>query len=140
MRTKGNACVALAITLVLMTAVGCATGHSASPVTATDLSSLAGTWQGWVRLPTGTNSPATMVMSPGGDYTVKSGAFTTQGQAQIKDGGVVLVSTGGSGSFATSDRASMATLADRSDGTRLLRGTGRDDTAGPFEFEFSKTK
>jgi hypothetical protein len=134
--------VALAIALVVATTLGCAsaTGGSASPVAARDVASLAGKWNGWVRLPTGGSVPGTLEMSPGGDYVVRAGAFSTQGQAQVKDGGVSMVSTGGTGRLAATDRTSAATLAERSDGTRVLRGSGRDEVNGPFDFEFTKPK
>ena len=138
MRTTGSACVALAIALVVMTALGCASGGGATPVAAKDTASLAGKWQGWVRLPGGSSVPGTLDMKPSGDYSVAAGSFTTQGQAQVKDGGLSMVSTGGTGRLATSERTSSATLAQRADGTRVLRGSGRDETNGPFDFEFVK--
>jgi hypothetical protein len=134
---KGSACVAVAIAVCLLTALGCAS-TGATPVAAKDVSSLAGTWQGWIRLTRGGSIPATFELTPIGDYVTRTGAFNTQGKAQIKDGAVVLVGTGGTGRLGVSDRTSTASLAER-DGTLILRGTGRDDI-GPFDFEFTKQK
>jgi hypothetical protein len=140
MRTTASACVILAIALVTVTALGCAsTGGGGTPVAVKDVSALAGTWTGWVRLPTGGSVPGTLQINPGGAYAVRAGAFNTQGQAQVKDGGVVLVSTAASGPLAASDRTSTGSLAERA-GVQVLRGAGRDATHGPFEFEFTRQK
>jgi hypothetical protein len=140
MRTMKSACLVLAIALLTVTALGCATtGGGGTPVAAKDVGSLAGKWTGWVRLPTGGSLPGTLEMSPGGAYTVSAGAFNSKGQAQVKDGAVMLVSTGASGPLAASDRTSTASLAERS-GMQVLRGSGRDATHGPFDFEFTRQK
>lgn len=132
---RGGAGVTLAIVLVALAAFGCASS-GATPVAARDVSSLAGKWTGWVRLPTGGSVPGTFELSPSGEYITRAGAFTTSGKAQVKDGAVVMVSTGGTGPLGINERTSTASLAERS-GTLVLSGTGRADV-GPFDFEFTR--
>ena len=122
--------VILVIVLFTVAALGCAS-TAAKPVAAKDLSSLAGKWSGWVRLPTGGSVPATLDLTPSGDYVTRAGAFMTQGKAQVKDGGLVMMSTGASGPLGISVRTSTASLSERS-GMLVLNGTGRGD-AGPFD-------
>jgi hypothetical protein len=134
---RGRACVSLAIILFTLNALGCATS-GATPVAAKDISSLAGKWTGWVRLPTGGSVPGTFELSPSGEYVTRAGAFTTSGKAQVKDGAMVMVSTGGTGPLGINERTSTASLAERS-GMLVLSGTGRADV-GPFDFEFTRQK
>ena len=107
-----------------------------TPVAAKDVPSLAGKWDGWVRTTGGGSIPATLELSPGGDYMTRTGAHETQGKAQIKDGSLVLVGTPGSGRLGISSRESTASISERG-GVMIMRGTGRDDI-GPFDFEFTR--
>ena len=127
--------VALTISLLTLTVVGCASTGS-TPVAAKDIPSLAGKWDGWVRTTGGGSIPATLELSPGGDYMTRTGAHETQGKAQIKDGSIVLVGTAGSGRLGLSSRESTASISERN-GVMIMRGTGRDDI-GPFDFEFTR--
>jgi hypothetical protein len=133
-----GACVALAIALFTLTALGCA-GTAAKPVAVKDLSPLAGKWNGWVRQTTGGAVPATFELAPSGQYVTRAGAFSSQGTAQVKDGSIVLMSTGGSGRLGITERTSTASLAERPDGILVLKGAGRDEI-GPFDFEFTRQK
>ena len=138
MRTaRGGVCVSLAIVLITLAAFGCASS-GATPVAAKDVSSLAGKWTGWVRLPSGGSIPGTLDVSPTGEYVTRAGSFTTSGKAQVKDGALVMVSTGGSGPLGINERTSTASLGERS-GMLVLSGTGRADV-GPFDFEFTRQK
>jgi hypothetical protein len=102
------------------------------------MASLAGVWNGWVRLPTGQQVPATFDLKPAGDYVVQGGAFITRGKAQLKDGGLLLVSSDATGVLAIGERTSTAQLGERA-GNWVLTGAGRGD-AGPFNFEVSRPK
>ena len=133
-----SARVVLIIAFVAMTAFGCASS-GVTPMAAQNVPSLAGTWNGWVSLPTGGSTPGTFELSPGGEYVTRAGAFSARGTAQIKDGVVVLVSSGGSGRLGVTERTSTASLGQRADGMLVLKGTGRSD-AGPFDFEFTRPK
>jgi hypothetical protein len=138
-KMKGSACVTLVVALFTLTALGCAS-TGAKPVAVKDISSLAGKWSGWVRLPTGGSVPGTFELAPSGEYVTRAGAFSSQGRAQVKEGAMVLVATGGSGPLGTTERTSTASLVERSDGMLVLKGTGRDDRGGPFDFEFTRQK
>ena len=130
---------ALMTAFLTLIALGCASS-GAKPVAVQNVSSLAGKWTGWVRLPTGGSVPGTLEVSPSGEYVTRAGAFTSQGMAQVKDGSLTMVSTGGTGRLGVSERTSSASLSERPDGMLVLRGTGRDDTGGPFDFEFTRQK
>jgi hypothetical protein len=136
--TKYGAWMLLMIALVTVAAAGCATAPTKA-VAVKDLSSLAGTWNGWVKGPAGGSVPATFELAPSGEYVTRAGAFSSQGKAQVKEGAVVLMSTGGSGSLGTTDRTSMASVGQRSDGVLVMKGSGRGDS-GPFDFEFTRSK
>ena len=137
--TRRSACVALTIVLFALTVVGCASTGATKPVAVKDFSMLAGKWNGWIRMTGGGSSPATFEMTSNGDYTTRTEGFNTQGKAEVKDGAVILVGTGGSGRLGVSGRRSTASLSERADGVLVLTGSGRDDI-GPFEFEFVKQK
>ena len=122
---------------------GCsATGGSrgtAKQLTPADLPSLVGTWQGLASPPTGSNTPATLYVRPDGTYTTEAGPFSSTGKFEIVDGRVNFVSTGGTGGLAAGSRMGSAVVTDR-DRSWGMVGNGTSDRAGPFNFDFSKTK
>jgi hypothetical protein len=137
--TRRSACVMLTIALFAMTVNGCVSAGTTTPVAVKDLSSVAGKWTGWIRTTGSGSLPATFELTPGGDYTTRTEGYSTQGKAQVKDGGLVLVGTSGTGRLGVSGRTSTASLVERAGGIQVLTGSGRDDI-GPFEFEFTKQK
>jgi hypothetical protein len=137
--TGRRASVMLAIALLAVTVIGCASTGTTTPVAVKDLSSVAGTWTGWIRTTGSGSRPATFELTPAGDYVTRTEGFNTQGKAQLKDGAIVLVGTGGSGRLGVSSRMSTASIAQRPGGTLVMTGSGRDDI-GPFDFEFTKQK
>ena len=137
--TRRRACVMLTIALFAVTVIGCASTGTTTPVAVKDVSSLAGKWTGWIRSTGGGSTPATIELTPGGDYVTRTEAFNTQGKATIKDGALVLVGTGGSGRLGVSGRTSTASITEGAGGNLVMRGSGRDDI-GPFDFEFTKQK
>jgi hypothetical protein len=137
--TRRSACVMLTIALFAVTVIGCMSAGPTTPVAVKDLSSLAGTWTGWIKTTGSGSRPATFELTPGGDYVTRTEGFNTQGKAQVKDGGLVLVGTGGTGRLGVSGRTSTASVVERAGGILVLTGSGRDDI-GPFDFEFTKQK
>ena len=137
--TRRRAWVMLTIALFAVTVIGCASTGTTAPVAVKDLSSLAGTWTGWIRSTGSGSNPATFELARGGDYVTRTQGFNTQGKAQLKDGALVLMGTGGSGRLGVSGRTSTATVVERAGGVLVMTGSGRDDI-GPFDFEFTKQK
>ncbi len=137
-KAKWSAWVFIAVFTVA--ALGCASSGGTKPVAVTDLSSLAGTWTGWLAPPGGGSTPATWQMSPTGEYVARAGAFSAQGVAQIKDGALILRSTSGSASLATEQRTSTASVSEHPDGRLVLRGIGRGEDGGQFTFEVTRPK
>jgi hypothetical protein len=140
MTTNRSLWIFLFLGMLALSALGCATGGgTAKAIGPNDLPTLAGKWVGSVTPPSGRPIPGTMDLSPAGDYVVRTGAFSAQGKAQAKDGGLQLVSTFTTGGLSTGQRTSTATLSERSDGSLVLRGNGHSD-AGPFDFEVVRQK
>jgi hypothetical protein len=136
------------LSLVIVAAVasvaiaGCAGGGAMSGTVVAiqpgDMAKLAGTWQGTMTATSGASVPATLTVNRDGTYTSRGGAYASAGKAQLKDGKVDFVTTYTSGGQAVDDRSGSAVLMDRGDSWGLV-GSGRAD-AGPFNFDFSKTK
>jgi hypothetical protein len=120
-------------------ALGCASSGVPKYIGPNDLPSLAGTWTGWVTLPSGRAFEATTNLSSTGDYVVRGAAFSATGKAVIKDGNLYLTSTSTTGGIATDQRTSTASLSERSDGAQVLNGFGHAD-AGPFNFLLVRQK
>jgi heat shock protein HslJ len=121
---------------------GCASTSTgtAKKLTAADASLLPGVWQGRVNPPGTTGMvPATLTIRPDGTYTADAGAFSSSGKAEIKDGFVQFMSTSGTGSLGAGERSGTAVLMDR-ETTWGLAGSGHASVAGPYSFDFSKTK
>ena len=137
--TGRRASVMLAIALLAVTVIGCASTGTTTAVAVKDLAPLAGKWSGWIRTTGSGSFPATFELTPGGDYVTRTEGFNTQGKAQIKDGALVLVGTGGTGRLGVSGRTSTASITERPGGVLIMTGSGRDDI-GPFDFEFTKQK
>ena len=74
-----------------------------------------------------------------GTYTMEAGAYSSAGKAEIKDGAVQFVSTSGTGGLGVGERSGTAVVKDRTT-TWGLEGSGRGSVAGPFNFNFNKTK
>jgi hypothetical protein len=83
--------------VVVLSALGCATSGTRKEITVSDMSSLAGTWNGTLTTPDGKSGGGSIVLSPSGDYTVSALGFTAQGKAQPKDGNLALIATATSG-------------------------------------------
>ena len=110
---------------------------SASPsaTSVTDLSRLAGTWQGFADGGAG-RMPVTVKVARDGTYASTIGAATGNGMLQLKDG-VIVTSGHLSGPAFGADRQSTAVLSER-DGRLQLMGEGRSDR-GPFSYQIQKT-
>jgi hypothetical protein len=112
-------------------------------VYASDLATLAGTWQGTGRGATGDNIPATLRLNPDGTYSLQAGPWTAQGKAEVTDGALVFSATGGGtgrgeGAAAVGTRTGSAVVMDEGDNWALV-GTGRS-ASGPYNFAFRKPK
>jgi len=133
----------LLIMMLTAAVIGCASTDTSRGLAPGDLAALAGTWNGTITPPSGgggiANTEGTLTLSPNGDYVARLGAFVTQGQAEIKDGALMLTSTSTSGGLTTSQRTSTATLSERPDGMLVLSGFGHSDS-GPFNFEVTRKK
>lgn len=140
LRARRGALVSLVTAVFALSALGCASS-SAVPkfIGPNDLASLAGTWTGWVTLPSGRAIESTTTFSSTGDYSVRGGGFTATGKAVVKDGNLLLTSTSTTGGLATGQRTSTASLSERSDGALVLNGYGHAD-AGPFNFLLTRQK
>lgn len=136
---KHSLWASLLIGVVTVAALGCATSGQSKAIASTELASLAGKWIGTVVLPSGRSVPGTFELLPTGDYSTEASGFSAQGKAQVKDGNLALVSTSTTGGMATGQRASVASLHERPDGSLVLRGNGNSDS-GPFSFEVSRKK
>lgn len=139
-RNGSGGAVLLAV-VIAISAVGCASTGTAKKIAPGDLPSLAGTWAGTITLPSGRTEQGVVTLAPSGDYTVRAGAFSAQGKAEVKDGGLALMatSTTGGGGAVTGPRSSVASLIERPDGTLVLSGSG-DSSAGPFDYEVARRK
>ena len=139
--TKGRVWALLLIGILTGSALGCASAGASKAIGPNDLPSLAGKWIGTVMLPSGRSEPGTMDLSANGDYSVQTAGFTATGKAQVKDGSLTLVptATSGGGGAMTGPRSSVASLSERSDGARVLTGSGHS-AAGPFNFEVVRQK
>ena len=92
--------MACGVALVASALAGCGSTTFSSAGTqrtvyTSDLKTLAGTWQGTGRGATGDNIPATLRLNPDGTYSLQAGPWTAQGKAQVVDGALVFVATGG---------------------------------------------
>jgi hypothetical protein len=129
--------------LVAGAVAGCsATGGpagTAKQVTSADAPSLTGTWNGLVSPSSGSNYPATLMVSPDGSYTTSGGPFMTEGKMQIVNGHIHFVSTGGTGAMGVADRSGTAVVMDRGSSWGLV-GNGYSSVTGPYNFDFNKTK
>jgi hypothetical protein len=130
----------LLVGVVAAVAWGCASSQSVSTAPM-DLPSLAGTWQGTASGLQGLSQPITMRIGADGTYMTTGGVFTAQGTAQVKDGKLVLTSTGTTGGQAASPVAT-AVLSERrepSQVVQVLTGSGAS-SAGPYSFVVSRPK
>jgi len=137
--TRRGVWIVLLIVVFTASAQGCASTGKPRFIGPNDLPSLAGTWTGWVTLPSGRAFEATTSLSPNGDYVVRGGGFSATGRAVVKDGNLLLTSTSTTGGLATDQRTSTASLSERSDGALVLNGSGHAD-AGPFNFLIVRQK
>ena len=112
-------------------------------VYASDLKMLAGTWQGTGKGATGDTIAATLRLSPDGAYSMQAGPWTGQGKAEVRDGALVFVATGGGtgrgeAAAAVGERTGSAVVMDEG-GNWALVGSGRSGS-GPYNFAFRKPK
>jgi hypothetical protein len=106
-----------------------------------DVPSLAGTWQGTASGSQGLPQPITMRISPDGTYSTTGGVYTAQGQAEVKDGKLILTSAGTTGGQAARGVAT-AVLTERREPSQVIQvlsGSGASG-AGPYSFEVSRPK
>ncbi|HEY7203893.1 MAG TPA: hypothetical protein VIA61_06330 [Methylomirabilota bacterium] len=137
--TKRTKSIGVAVVVLVAGLVaGCASG-TVKKVTPADASLLTGTWSGNMYSGQAPSTTATLTVRPDGTYTTQAGAFSSSGKAEIKDGYVHFMSTGGTGGLAANDRAGSATLMDRGSSWGLV-GNGYGSTGGPYNFDFSKAK
>jgi hypothetical protein len=142
------ACGVALVASVAWAMVGCGSTTLSSPGTmrtvyASDLAMLTGTWQGTGRGATGDTIASTLRLNPDGTYSIQAGPWSGQGKAQVKDGALVFVATGGGtgrgeGAAAVGERTGSAVVMDEGD-TWALVGTGHG-SSGPYNFAFRKTK
>ena len=125
--------------LVAGVIAGCASSGTVKQLTPADAASLAGTWQGLISPPAGSNQQATLTVKPDGTYQTSGGAFLSTGKLEIVGGHVQFVSTGGTGGLAAGQRSGSAVVMDRSSSWGLV-GNGYAEIAGPFNFDLSKAK
>ncbi len=140
--------MACGVALVASALAGCGSTTFSSAGTmrtvyAADLKTLAGTWQGTGRGATGDNLPATLRLSPDGTYSLEAGPWTAQGKAQVSDGALVFMATGGGtgrgeAAAAVGTRTGSAVVMDEGDNWALV-GSGRA-ASGPYNFAFRKPK
>ena len=139
LRARRGALVSLVIAVFAVSALGCASSGVPKYIGPNDLASLAGTWVGWVTLPSGRSFESTTTLQSNGDYVVRGGAFSATGKVVVQDGNLLVTSTSTSGGIATGQRTSTASVSERSDGTLVLNGFGHAD-AGPFNFLLTRQK
>ena len=140
MRNPRKAHGLMMIVLVAGAIAGCASAGTAKKLTAADAALLPGVWQGTINPPGGTRTvTGTLTIKPDGTYSTDAGAFSSSGKAEIKNGFVQFISTSGTGGLAVGERSGTAVLMDRGT-TWGLSGSGSAEIAGPFSFDFSKTK
>jgi hypothetical protein len=137
--TRRGALVSVVIAVFTIAALGCASSGVPKYIGPNELPSLAGTWVGWVTLPSGRAFEATCNLSGNGDYVVRGGGFSATGKGVVKDGNLYLTSTSMTGGIATGERTSTASLSQREDGSMVLNGFGHAD-AGPFNFLLVRQK
>ena len=127
---------------------GCGSTTLSSPGTTTtvyasDLKTLAGTWQGTGKGATGDTIAATLRLAPDGTYSIQAGPWSGQGKAEVRDGALVFVATGGGtgrgeGAAAVGERTGSAVVMDEGANWALV-GSGRSGS-GPYNFAFRKAK
>ena len=123
---------------VIAGCAGAGMGGTVVPVEPGDLAKLAGTWQGTMIFPSGASYPATLFVYPNGTYATEAGAFTSKGQAQLKNGRFDFITNYTSGGLTVDNRTGSATLVDKGTSWGLV-GSGWAD-AGLYNFDFSKPK
>jgi hypothetical protein len=126
----------------VVSALGCAsTSESARSVGPTDLASLAGTWQGTASGSQGLSQPVTMRLGADGTFTMTGGVYTSQGNAEVRDGKLLLVarSTTGAQSAAPTATAVLSERREPSQVVQVLTGSGAS-AAGPYSFVVSRPK
>jgi hypothetical protein len=126
------------VTMVAGLIAGCASG-TAKQVTPSDASLLTGAWTGNVYATGAPAATGTLTVRPDSTYTLAAGAFSSTGKAEIKDGYVHFMSTGGTGALGSGERSGSATLMDRGSNWGLV-GNGYGSRGGPFNFDFNKAK
>ena len=130
--------IAAAVAAATAGCAGGGLGGTVVPVEPGDFAKLAGTWQGTMIFPSGASYPATLIVRPNGTYTTEAGAFTSQGQAQVKNGRLDFITNYTSGGLTVDNRTGSATLVDKGPSWGLT-GSGWAD-AGLYNFDFSKSK
>ncbi len=131
----------LLLGVVAGAAWGCASSSESMSAGPLDLPSLAGTWQGTASGTQGLSQPITMRIGADGTYSTAGGVYTAQGKAQVKDGKLILTSTGTTGGQAASP-VTTAVLSERrepSQVVQVLTGSGAS-SAGPYSFVVSRPK
>ena len=140
--------MACGVALVASALAGCGSTTFSSAGTmrtvyASDLATLAGTWQGTGKGATGDTMAATLRLAPDGTYSIQMGTWSGQGKAQVVDGALVFAASGGGtgrgeGAAAVGERSGSAVVMDEGDNWALV-GSGRA-TTGPYNFAFRKAK
>jgi hypothetical protein len=141
MTTRRQLWGALLAGAVAALAWGCASTSESRSTGPLDLPSLAGTWQGTASGAQGLSQPITMRITADGTYTTTGGVYTAQGRAEVKDGKLVLSSSGTTGGQAASPVAT-AVLSERrepSQVVQVLTGSGAS-SGGPYSFVVSRPK
>jgi hypothetical protein len=132
----------LLVGLFAVFALGCvSTSESMKSVGPSDVTSLAGTWQGTASGAQGLAQPVTIMFEADGAYTMTAGVYSSQGIAQVKDSKLMLTSRSTTGGQAP-DRVTTAVLFERTEPSQVvqvLKGSGAS-TAGPYSFEVSGPK
>jgi hypothetical protein len=141
--TRPHPIVLVAVIAALIT--GCAGRNvgTLKSLTETDRPLLVGTWQGTMISPNGASIPATLQVNSDLTYTNQAGQASSQGRAEIREGRMEFVATGGATgrgeATPAGERRGSAVLLDRGD-TWAIVGSGQASVFGPYNFEFSKPK
>jgi hypothetical protein len=128
-----------AAALLALSLGGCAaTTVASTPVSPSELPTLAGFWTGYFVGTSGAASPADITIQPDGRYAlVCPGGTTMEGRISVTHGQLVLNNDYLSGP-AVDEAVATATLALHQKGKRQqLVGFGEND-AGPFSFSFGR--
>ena len=131
----------LALGLLAVTAVGCASKQHSKPVDPSIIPKLAGQWTGYIVAQSGSSAPANLTIDASGNYkiVVPQSDITTSGNIGVVDGQLRFTRTGITGP--AQDLAVASGTFDYSESAdgkiQTISGFGTSDR-GPFSGSFTK--